>query len=49
MSETNETNQEYRGSHKVAIAAIVVAGIVILACIVAFTAIAIAFVANAPW
>ena len=49
MSETSETNRDYRGSHKVAIAAIVVAGIVFLACIAAFTAIAIAFVANAPW
>jgi len=37
------------GSHKVAIAAIVVAGIVILACIAAFTAIAMIFLANAPW
>ncbi len=45
----SDTNQEFRGSHKVVIAAIIVAGIVILACIAAFTAIAIAFVANAPW
>ena len=45
----SETNQEYRGSHKVAIAAIIVTGIVVLACIVASTAVAIAFFANAPW
>lgn len=45
----SETKQEYHGSHKVAIAAIIVAGIVILACIVASTAVAIAFFANAPW
>jgi hypothetical protein len=45
----SENNQGTRGSHKVAIAAIIVAGIVILSCIVAFTAIAMAFVANAPW
>jgi len=45
----SETNQVSRGSHKVAIAAIIVTGIVILACIAAFTAVAIAFVANAPW
>jgi hypothetical protein len=45
----SETNQDSRGSNKVAIAAIIVTGVVILACIVAITAIAIAFVANAPW
>ena len=47
MSESN--NERRSGSNGVAIAAIVVAGIVILACIVAFSAIAIAFMRNAPW
>jgi hypothetical protein len=45
----SETNQDSRSSNKVAIVAIIVAGVVILACIVATTAIAIAFFANAPW
>jgi hypothetical protein len=45
----SETNQDSRGSNKVAITAIIVVGIVILACIAASTAIAIAFFANPPW
>jgi hypothetical protein len=45
----SEPNQESRGSNKVAITAIIVTGIVILACVVATTAIVIAFFANAPW
>ena len=45
----SETNQDSHGTNKVAITAIIVAGVVILACIVATTAIAIAFVTNAPW
>ena len=45
----SENNVGTSGSHKVAIAAIIVIGIVILACIVAFTAIAMIFLANAPW
>jgi hypothetical protein len=45
----SETNQDSRGSNKVAITAIIVAGVVILACVVATTAVAIAFFANAPW
>ena len=36
-------------SNAVAITAIVVTGIIILACIVALVAISIAFLANAPW
>jgi len=36
-------------SNAVAITAIVVAGIIVLACIVALVAISIAFLANAPW
>jgi hypothetical protein len=45
----SETNQDSRSSNKVAITAIIVAGVVILACIVATTAIAIACFANVPW
>jgi hypothetical protein len=45
----SEINQESHGSNKVAIAAIIVTGIVLLACIAALTAIAVAFVANPPW
>jgi hypothetical protein len=45
----SENGTRSSGGGKVAIAAIIVAGIVILACILAFTAIAIAFVNNAPW
>ena len=47
MGESN--NEQRSSSNGVAIAAIVVAGIVILACIVAFWAVAIAFLRNAPW
>jgi hypothetical protein len=36
-------------SNAVAITAIVVTGIIILACILALVAISIAFLANAPW
>jgi hypothetical protein len=45
----SETNQEPRGSNKVAITAIIVTGVVILACIAASVVITIAFFANAPW
>lgn len=36
-------------SDKVRMTALIVSGIVILACIVGFVAISIAFFANAPW
>ena len=49
MSETNQESPGTGGSNKVAIAAIIVVGIVFLACIAASAAIAIAFVSNAPW
>jgi len=49
MSETSETSVERPRRNGVAIAAIIVIGIVLLACILAFTAIAIAFISNAPW
>lgn len=45
----NEANSDRPATNKVAIAAIIVGGIVLLACIVACAAIAIAFLANAPW
>ena len=47
MSESN--NEQRSSSNGVAIVAIVVAGIVILACIVALSAVALAFMRNAPW
>ncbi len=45
----SETNGDGRRANTVAIVAIIVAGIVVLACIVASTAITIAFFTNAPW
>jgi hypothetical protein len=45
MSETNGNSR----TNRVMIAAIIVAGVVALACIVAFAGITIAFFANAPW
>ena len=46
MSETNSGGST---TNKVAITAIIVAGIVVLACITACSAISIAFLMNAPW
>lgn len=40
---------EANGNDRVWMAIIIVAGIVALACIAAFTALSIAFIANAPW
>jgi len=45
MSETNEG----RRTDAVKITFIVVAGAIVLACIIAFAAITIAFFANPPW
>jgi hypothetical protein len=45
MSETNEGTR----ANAVLITAIIVAGVIVLACIAAFTAIAIAFFSNVPW
>jgi hypothetical protein len=45
----SEINSDGSTTNKVAIAAIIVAGIVFLGCIVACSAISIAFILNAPW
>ena len=45
MSETNEGPR----SNAVAIAAILVGGIIALACVVASAAIVVAFFSNPPW
>jgi len=45
----SEINSDGSTTNKVAIAAIIVAGVVLLACIVACSAIFIAFIINAPW
>jgi len=44
----DETNGDSR-TNAVTIAAIIVGGIVALACIIAFAAITIAFFSNPPW
>jgi hypothetical protein len=46
MSEANSGGST---TNKVAIAAIIVVGLVLLACIAACSAISIAFILNAPW
>ena len=45
----SEINSDGSTTNKVAIAAIIVAGVVFLACIVACSAISMAFILNAPW
>ncbi|NIO72694.1 MAG: hypothetical protein GTN71_27660 [Anaerolineae bacterium] len=45
----SEINSDGSTTNKVAIAAIIVVGLVLLACIVACSAISIAFILNAPW
>jgi hypothetical protein len=45
----NEINSDSSTTNKVAIAAIIVTGVVLLACIVACSVISIAFIINAPW
>ena len=45
----SEINSHGSTTNKVAIAAIIVAGVVFLAYIVACSAISIAFIINAPW
>ena len=49
INEMNEMSLDGPRMDKVLITGIVVAGIVLLACIVAFTTITIMFVNNAPW
>ncbi len=44
-----EQTPEANGTDAIWMAIIIVAGIVALACIGAFTALSIAFIANAPW
>jgi hypothetical protein len=46
MSEVHSNGST---TNKAVIAAIIVTGIIVLACIAAFTAISIAFILNAPW
>ena len=45
----SENNQERSSKDSVTITLIVVVGIIILACIAAFTAISVAFFLNPPW
>ena len=45
----SENNQEDASKDSVKITLIVVVGIIILACIFAFTAISVAFFLNPPW
>jgi hypothetical protein len=45
----SEGTPQRTDSNKVAVTAIVVGGIIVLACIAAFVIITIAFFANAPW
>jgi hypothetical protein len=45
----SENNQERSSRDSVTVTLIVVVGIIILACIVAFAAISVAFFLNAPW
>ena len=45
----SENNREGSGKNTTMVTLIIVAGIIILTCIVAFTALSIAFVLNAPW
>jgi len=45
----SEINSDGSTTNKVAIVAIIVAGVILLACIVACSAISMAFILNAPW
>ena len=45
----SETNVKGSRTNAVTIAAIIVAGVIVLTCIAAFAGIAIAFFLNAPW
>ena len=45
----SENNGERSSKNTVTVTLIVVVGIIILTCILAFTGIAVAFVLNAPW
>jgi len=45
----SESNQERSSKNTVAVALIVVVGIITLACVLGFTGISVAFLLNAPW
>ncbi len=45
----SENNRERSSKNTVAVALIVVVGIITLACVLGFTGISVAFLLNAPW
>lgn len=45
----SENDPKRSSRNHVTVTLIIVAGIIILTCIVAFTAVSVAFVLNAPW
>ena len=45
----SENNREGSSKNTVMVTLIVVVGIIILTCVLAFTAVSVAFVLNAPW
>ena len=45
----SENDRKRSGRDSVTVTLIIVAGIIILTCIIAFTAVSVAFVLNAPW
>lgn len=45
----SENNRERSTKDSVTVTLIIVVGIIILTCIIAFTAISVAFLLNAPW
>jgi hypothetical protein len=49
MTEDNEGNGGKARMNRVAVTAIIVAGVVLLACIIASTVIVLYFLANVPW
>jgi len=49
VKPTSETNVEGSRTNAVTIAVIIVAGVIVLACIAAFAGVTIAFFLNPPW
>jgi hypothetical protein len=45
----SENDRKRPSRDRVTVTLIIVAGIILLTCIVAFTAVSVAFVLNAPW
>jgi hypothetical protein len=45
----SENDRKRSGRDRVTVTLIIVAGIIILTCIIAFSAVSVAFVLNAPW